>query len=150
VTDAGVSAGLLEDLMTPEPCVLPHLSEPVEGESTKCRLEVEDDMLRTRGIVLGGEATEEVATGSQGSRESVDRLDGIGQVVEYIHRGNERECLVGKFFAGQIEGRDGEPPASEPPSAEVEHGRADIRLRDIIAVVGEQDGTGPDAPPKSR
>src|SRR5262249_42577593 len=81
-----------------------------------------------------------------GSRESVDRLDGIGQVLEYIHRGNEIECLVGKFFAGQIEGRDGEPPASEPPSAEVEHGRADIRLRDIIAVVGEQDGTGPDAP----
>src|SRR5262245_44047427 len=131
--------------MTPEPHVLPDLSQPVEGESQKRRLEVEHDMLWTRGIVFGGEATEEVATRLQRGRESVDRLDGIGQVLEYIHRGDEIECLVGELFADQVDGRGGHLPSSEPPSAEVEQCRADIRLRDIIAVAGEEDGAGPDA-----
>src|SRR5262249_37547892 len=118
----GGSAGLLEDLMTPEPHVLPDLCEPVESESPKCRLEVEHDMLRTSGIWVGGEATEEEATGAQGSRESVDRLNGIGQVLEDIHRGDEIESLAGQLFTAQVDRRHGQPPSSEPPSAEVEQG----------------------------
>src|SRR5262245_24990687 len=124
-------SGALEDLVSPQPLVAPHLDEAAFREPTEGRREVGDDVLWMVRVDLAVEAREEEAARPERAPDVVDGGHRVRQVLEDVHRGHDVEGAGGQRRRLQVDELRGEAARGEAPAREVEERRADVGERDL-------------------
>src|SRR5262245_13709764 len=111
-------SGSLEYLMSPQPVVAPDLDEAMLPDAGERRVEIRDDVLWTVGVDIGVKPPVQVPARLQGASDVVDRPDGVGEVLEHVHRGHDVEAVRGQGARLQIDEARSQASRLETPLTE--------------------------------